>query len=49
LPDVNCYNPSGAPRTPLPERKQKGVSDALLDVGGDALKLARDVVKEQGK
>ena len=49
LPDVTSYNPSGAPRTPLPERKQKGISDALIDVGGDALKLARDVVKEQGK
>ena len=49
LPDVKAYNPSGAPGTPLPEKKDKDGKGDMLDVGKDVLKLARDVVKEQGK
>lgn len=49
LPDVKAYNPSGAPGTPLPEKKEKDGKGDMLDVGKDVLKLARDVVKEQGK
>jgi|JI6StandDraft_1071083.scaffolds.fasta_scaffold14785_3 hypothetical protein len=49
LPDVKPYNPSGAPGTPLPEKKDKEDKGALLDVGKDVLKIARDVVKEQNK
>lgn len=49
LPDVKAYNPSGAPGTPLPEKKEKDDKGGLMDVGKDVLKIARDVVKEQGK
>ena len=49
LPDVKAYNPSGAPGTPLPEKKEKDDKSGLMDVGKDVLKIARDVVKEQGK
>jgi hypothetical protein len=49
LPDVKPYNPSGAPGTPLPEKKDKDDKGALLDVSKDVLKIARDVVKDQNK
>lgn len=49
LPEMKPYNPSGAPGTPLPEKKDKEDKGALLDVGKDVLKMAREVVKEQNK
>lgn len=49
LPDVKSYNPSGAPGTPLPEKKEKDDKSGMLDVGKDVLKIARDVVKDQTK
>jgi hypothetical protein len=49
LPNVKPYNPSGAPGTPLPEKKDKDDKGALMDVGKDVLKIARDVVKDQNK
>ena len=49
LPEVKPYNGTGAPATPLPDKKEKDDKSGLLNVGGDVLKLARDVVKEQVK
>ena len=49
LPEVKPYNGIGAPVTPLPDKKEKDDKSGLLNVGGDVLKLARDVVKEQVK
>lgn len=45
LPDIKSYNPSGAPTTPLPEKKKSMV----VEYGEDVLKLARDVAKQQIK
>ncbi len=44
LPDIKPYNPSGAPSTPLPAKKEKEKS-LIMEHGGEVLKLARDVVK----
>jgi hypothetical protein len=43
LPNIHPYNGNGAPTTPLPDKKDKS---ALINAGGDVLKIARDVVKE---
>ncbi len=43
LPNIHPYTGNGAPTTPLPEKKDKS---ALLNVGSEVLKTARDVVKE---
>ena len=43
LPNIHPYTGNGAPMTPLPEKKDRS---ALLSVGSEVLKTARDVVKE---
>jgi hypothetical protein len=46
LPEVKAYNPSGAPSTPLPAKKESEKEKSILmEHGGEVLKLARDVVK----
>ncbi len=47
LPDVQAYNPSGAPTTPIPNHPS--VQKDLIRAGGEALKLAREVVRQEGK
>ena len=44
LPNIKPYSGFGAPGTPLPEKKDKS---ALMSVGGEVLKAARDAVKKE--
>jgi hypothetical protein len=44
LPDVRAYNPSGAPNTPI--LNNPSVHKDLIRAGGEALKLAREVVRQ---
>ncbi len=44
LPDVRPYNGGMAPTTPLPDKKSD--QKVLIQTGGEALKLAREVIKE---
>lgn len=46
LPDIKPYNPSGAPTTPIPPKKDQSL---LIKYGDDVLKLARDVVRSEMK
>ncbi|MCA1964883.1 MAG: hypothetical protein LDL31_13140 [Prosthecobacter sp.] len=47
LPEVKSYNPSGAPATPLPS--PPSVQKELIQAGGEALKLAREVIRQEEK
>jgi hypothetical protein len=42
LPDIHPYNGNGAPTTPLPQKDKS----AMMQVGSEVLKTARDVVKQ---
>ena len=44
LPDVQAYNPSGAPNTPI--LNNPSIHKDLIRAGGEALKLAREVVRQ---
>jgi hypothetical protein len=44
LPEVSAYNGGTAPATPLPDKKSD--QKVLIQTGGEALKLAREVIKE---
>jgi len=44
LPEIKPYNPSGAPTTPLPDKKS-----GLIEYGDVVLKLARDAAKDRAK
>lgn len=46
IPDVKLYNPSGGPTTPIPPKKEQSL---IRQIGPDALKLARDVVRSEKK
>lgn len=46
LPEIKPYNPSGAPTTPIPPKKDQSL---LIKYGDDVLKLARDVVRSEMK
>lgn len=44
VPEIKPYNPSGSPKTPLPESKKQ--TSMLIQHGDDVLKLARDLLRE---
>lgn len=46
IPEVRPYNPSGGPTTPIPPKKDQSL---IRELGPEALKLARDVVKSEAR
>ncbi|HYF34325.1 MAG TPA: hypothetical protein VD994_03455, partial [Prosthecobacter sp.] len=44
IPEIKPYNPSGAPTTPIPPKKDQSL---IREYGDDVLKIARDVVKSE--
>ncbi len=47
LPEIRPYNASLAPRTPLPDRKPQSERAILMEAGRDALRIAKDVIKDE--
>jgi len=47
LPEIKAYNASLAPRTPLPVQKPQSERAILMEAGRDALRIAKDVIKEE--
>jgi hypothetical protein len=47
LPEIKSYTGFAAPRTPLPERRPPSDKAIMMEVGRDALKIAKEVIKEE--
>mgnify|MGYP001208030720 CR=1 FL=1 len=47
LPEIKAYNAFQAPKTPLPSQKPQSEKAILLEAGRDALRIAKEVVKEE--
>lgn len=47
LPEIKAYNGFQAPRTPLPGQKTQSEKAILMEAGRDALRIAKDVIKEE--